>query len=256
MRTLISIALTAGVALVLGAGQASALSSINLVYLGGSTNEGNCTSGIDAVAGHPGIGSGNCISVNSSDFIKFALTVTVDSLGMAAFAFDLRWDEDGENELDYVHADGIKGGSLRHRGFVGFDVANPSPPPNTITAGYGTVTLSFASQESELDDHGGYFYGFDATGAVTGPFVSSVSFRVAVVTFRVNNHVADGADLGDIRVGFFRTSGATFGDATTAGLIPNFGTFQIDSVPEPGTSLLMGMGVLGLILAGRASRKS
>ena len=240
MRTLTSIALAAAVALVLGAGQASALSSINMVFLGGNTGTGDCAND----------GSGaDCIATNDSDELKFALTITVDSLGMAAFAFDLRWDEDGENELDFVRG--------RTRGGVNFGLVNPSPPPATITAAYGLVTLSFASQESTAGNLG-YMYGFDMTGGIAGPFVANVSFRVAVVTFHVNGGQDDGmADpVADIRVGFFRTSGATFGKADTLPITPNFGSFQIDSVPEPGTSLLMGMGVLGLILAGRASRKS
>ena len=50
--------------------------------------------------------------------------------------------------------------------------------------------------------------------------------------------------------------GNVFGDAAGTLATPDFGSFAVDSVPEPGTSLLMGMGVLGLIMAGRASRKS
>ena len=60
----------------------------------------------------------------------------------------------------------------------------------------------------------------------------------------------------DIEVGFFRTDGAAMSDSASNFITPNFGSFNVDSVPEPGTSLLMGMGVLGLILAGRANRKS
>ena len=38
-------------------------------------------------------------------------------------------------------------------------------------------------------------------------------------------------------------------DSASNFITPNFGSFNVDSVPEPGTSLLMG--ILGLILAGR-----
>lgn len=239
MRTLKAIALTASLAMVLGvAGQASATPSLDLVYLGGATGGEPCTNGIAGV---------DCLHTNESDIITFKLVLTVDTLGVTAWGFDIRWDADGEDELDLVN--------YQQRQNIFFSAPNPTPPPDTIELGnYNPTGPTFIVESAPGSD--GHIYGIDATSiSITGPFIHNVSFRLGIVSFHVNGNVNKNPGA-DIETGFFRGDGNAMGDDQFNFITPNFGSFAIDSVPEPGTSLLMGMGVLGLILAGRASRKS
>ena len=240
MRTLKSIALTASLAMVLGvAGQASATSSVDLVYLGGATGGAPCSNGTDFV---------DCLHTNVSDEIAFAIVLSVDAGGVSAWGFDLLWDTDGEDELDLV--------IVKQRASIAFSTPNPSPPPDTLSLGNYNVLPIEAPVESTPGNFG-HVYNFAAVSpSITGPFIASTSFRIGVVKFHVNGNVnkSQGAD---IELTFLRTDGSSaMGNSIFQFITPNFGSFAIDSVPEPGTSLLMGMGVLGLILAGRASRKS
>jgi hypothetical protein len=237
MRTLNKLTLAAAsLAMVLGvAGQASATSSINLVYLDGATGDPSCTSSAEP-----------CIHTNESDIIRFAINIVADSLGVAGYGFDLQWDTDLQNELDFVH--------MRKRTVLQFDTGlTGGSPPAPLFNEWSFLETNVTTQESTAGQRG-FINGFDATGDLLLPMPTSVSFRVAVVAFHVNGNVQN--DGTDIEIGFFRLDGNAFGTAGFASITPDFGTFAVDSVPEPGTSLLMGMGVLGLIMAGRASRKS
>jgi hypothetical protein len=250
MRTLTSIALAASLALVLGvAGQASALSSVDLVFLGGATGDAPCTNGTDATPGPgPGAGTGDCVHTNSSDTIRFAIVVSIDSLGLSTYSFDLRWDLDGQDELDLV--------SVTRRNTIVFPTPNPTPPPDTLALADYTVfgQLDVADSTPGVSGRADAWAAYSASP--TGPYIANTSFRVGTIAFHVNGNVNNDPGA-DIVLGFFQTDGPVFQESTFFNFItPNFGTFAVDSMPEPGTSLLMGMGVLGLILAGRASRKS
>ena len=89
MRTLTKLIMaSASLALVLGvAGQASATPSIDLVLLPGSD-------GVTCGAG--------CQTVSSTDVLRFAITMNIDTQGMAGYNFDLKWDTDSQDELDLV----------------------------------------------------------------------------------------------------------------------------------------------------------
>ena len=88
--------------------------------------------------------------------------------------------------------------------------------------------------------------------------IAAIDAAAEVMLRKINKdeELAPFVDGADMTIGFFRTDGPVFSNSQFQFATPTFGTFAVDSVPEPGTSLLMGMGVLGLIMAGRASRKS
>ena len=82
-------ALAVGVlALLLGASQAHAISEIGLRFLGGATGTGPCPPNVP------------CVFTNTSDIIRFAVVVDVDSLGMSAYSFELQWDVELDDQLD------------------------------------------------------------------------------------------------------------------------------------------------------------
>jgi hypothetical protein len=80
-------------------------------------------------------------------------------------------------------------------------------------------------------------------------------YRIAQVFFDVNGAITDGADVFS---GLFNTPfDQIYGPG---GVLPEselvFGTATLNLVPEPGTVSLLGLGLVGLILAGRRSRRS
>lgn len=232
MRTLTTFSMTAVLALVLGAGQASALGSFGLNYLGGATGTEPCTNGVDFV---------DCVHTQESDIITFAIVASVDSAGLGVYSVDIAWDLDGEDELDLVS----------YRGRASLNLQTSDVPPVSIGFNInplGPVTDSGPGQPGSV-------IGISAGASnPAAPYMEATSFRTGVIKFHVTGNVNKTAG-NDIEVGYFDVNSNAFFDGNFVSSVPNFGGFAVDSVPEPGTSLLMGMGVLGLILAGRASRK-
>lgn len=215
-------------------GQAQAVPSLDLVYLGDGTGN-TCIDELEATTGHPGLGSGDCVKATSGETIRFAIAVTVDAGGLTVYRFDLVWDTDGENELDLA--------SHRQRSNL-ILLGTPSPPPLHVAF---TIAPLLEVQESTAGTEG-HIYGYNATIApISPPFPASVSFRVAVVSFDVTGGLNNSAGS-DIELGFFGSNSPVFGDGTLESVIPNFGSFVVDQniVPEPGTMVLLSLGVAAL----------
>ncbi|MFP8873363.1 MAG: PEP-CTERM sorting domain-containing protein, partial [Myxococcota bacterium] len=90
-------------------------------------------------------------------------------------------------------------------------------------------------------------------GAITQDFnltISNTSFRAGTATFSIS-----ATDQTVLELGFFRTDGASMGNSASQFVTPTFGSWVINQAPEPGTTLLMGLGLFGLALAARRSRR-
>ena len=183
--------------------------------------------------------NGVCDSFSNGDQLVFAVGFNVDANGVNAWSVDLDWDTGLQNSLTL---DGVTRVTSFYRGFQ-----NPSPPPAMI--GYSPYNYGAVSQQSS-PTQGGYVH--NVSGGLTQDFaltIANTSFRASTVTFTVNGTAGT-----EIALGFFRTDGADMGNSASQFITPSFGVFQIGSVPEPGTSLLMGAGLFGLLIAGRSSR--
>ena len=229
MRILSSFVLMAGMVFVLAAPQQAAASSIDLVPIGGSATctAGSGTGGEDACTG--GVG----------DTLNFAITMTIDAVGTNAWSIDLAWDQGLENALDVTAANPA---TTYVRGF-----ANPSPPPAII--GYTALPGDLVTQESDAGQEGHHWSMAGGIAQDLTLTIANTSFRAGTATFSIGS-----TDETTITLGFFRTDGAVMGSSASAFITPGFGSWVINQVPEPGTSLLMGLGLLGLVMGGRTTR--
>jgi hypothetical protein len=222
MRILNSFLLMAGMAFMLAVAPQASATSVDLVQIGGT-----------AVCD---VGTGNCTGAAGDD-IQFAITMVVDAAGVNAWSVDLGWDSSLQNALT------LDGNTMPVSFYNGF--ANPSPPPTTI--GY-TVQGEVAFQASSPTDEG-YVHG--VSGGLTQDFgltIANTSFRAGTATFTI-----DGTTQSNVTLGFMRTDGASMGNSASQFITPTFGSWIINQAPEPGTTLLMGLGLVGLALAGRRS---
>ena len=219
--------------------------SVDLIFnpnLAGNniTSATPCTG--DAGPSGPFIGNtiknGECTGLIPGDQIAFAISITVDGAGVNAWSLDMQWDSSLENSLTLNnHA----AASTFYRGFV-----DPGPPPLTI--GY-TELPATAIQQSTASEVGYVRQASGGIAQVLTETISNTSFRAGTATFTV-----DSTAQTDISLGFFLGDGNAMGNSASEFITPSFGVFQIGSVPEPGTSLLMGAGLFGLLIAGRSSR--
>ena len=233
MRILSSFVLMAGMVFVLAAPQQAAASSVGLAPIGGTAvcTSGGGDAGEDVCTG--GVG----------DTLTLAISMSIDAAGTNAWSIDLAWDQGLENALNLTAANPA---TTYVRGF-----ANPSPPPTTI--GYTALALGDVT-ESDASTTG---LAEQATGAIAQDLtltIANTSFRAGTATFSITS-----TDETTLALGFFRTDGAVMGSSASAFITPGFGSWVINQVPEgipePGTSLLMGLGMLGLAIAGRRNRR-
>ena len=226
MRISKTFLLMAGMALALAAPQQStAATSVDLVQIGGTAT---CDTG-----------TGVCTGA-ASDTLQFAITFSVDAAGVNAWSIDLGWDEGLQNALTL---DNSTHTTSFYNGFQ-----NPTPPPSVI--GYNSLTPE-AAQQSDASQEGHIFQVSGGTAQDLNLTISNTSFRAATATFSIDTTAQT-----EVQLGFFRTDGASMGNSASQFITPTFGSWIINQatpepIPEAGTTLLMGLGLVGLALAGR-----
>ena len=232
MRSTILIALSAAFAFLVAA-EAGATTSIDLIYLGGSSvaDQSSCS------------GDEGCVQAASGDKVRFAVTMDVDVEGMSAYGFDVVWDADchpgvpdpvtrlfcnpsGNNTLNFS--------SFRAREDILFTAPNPTPPPDTLLLGNYNTLNNFATQESDAT-RVGFIVAWEAFSATsTGPFIASTSFRLGVVSVDVVLRGGESA----VQPIFFRSDGGALGNENFEFITPNWGDGTV-RVPEPGMTVLI-----------------
>jgi hypothetical protein len=207
---------------------------------------------------------GNTITVNPGGGQTVRLDVymthnldTTDGFGMESHTFSLDFDTSLENELNL--------GPMAQAEWAGSDV-DPSP---TVSNLYAPLTPGMTTRESSgavvgrinsIESAG--FANLPENGITysVGTFSATAParYRVAQAFFTVTGAATDGVDIfaGLFNLGFDQfIVGDGLGTIINPGTI-TFGSATINVVPEPGTVTLLGLGLVGLVLAGRRSRRS
>jgi len=197
------------------------------------------------------------LTTASTQTARLGIYLTHDEAAeVGVYLFSLRYDTDLGNELN------VNTLAMNTNNWAGTDV-NPSgatdlfSPLNTLTL----IESGVAAGEVNVINSGSIVVGADLPGQgllySTGTFsatATSSPYRVAFITYIINGATVT-SDGADIFSGLF-SGGDNFltpGSVVIPGI---FGTATVNVIPEPGTVSLLGLGLVGLVLAGRRSRRS
>jgi len=250
MRKVFSVALMAAMLCLVGMTRdAGATITISLEWSGCGSGTGGCTAtGTDTITVNPG--GGQTLRLD----IYMATNLTQ---GIKAQTFSLNFDTTLENELNL--------GPMAQIEWLGTDV-NPTPALDiygpltggaTTLESTGVVAGRVNSYDSGFDV--AFFLPANSTAYTVGTVTATAParYRVAQAFFTTNGALTDGAD---IFTGAFNglfdeiIDGLNIEQNAVAGVV--YGSATLNVVPEPGTISLLGLGLVGLILAGRRSRRS
>jgi hypothetical protein len=212
-----------------------------LVGMGGFVRDARAGATIDLL--FVGINGGaiaatNTVTVNAGDQLTMALRMRNDQT-MTIAVFSTNYDLDGDNELDVVSQFQWGGVALNKQATDAFaPVGAFSPTTATFVGSFQGSTTNFGGPRV-LPAAGGAFAG---------------GYQMGTIVWKVGGGVNnDGADVisGLLNFGIDGFFNATFDDMANLVL---FNSATVNAVPEPGTAMLLGLGLVGLVLAGRRSR--
>jgi len=247
MRKVFSVALMAAMVCLVGMTKdASATVTIALEWSGCGGGGGGCTAtGSDTIT----------VGVIGGQTLRLDVYLSHDlTQGLESHTFSLNFDPSLDNEDNY--------GPMATTEWAGTDV---NPGPNSEA--YGPFTGGVTTHESTTAITGrinsfesASFGRLPANGAAysvgTYSATAPARYRIGQAFFTSNGAATDGAD---IFAGFFNTPFDIIIDGNST-IVPTgtitFGTATINVIPEPGTISLLGLGLVGLVLAGRRSRRS
>jgi hypothetical protein len=189
-----------------------------------------------------GITGSNSIFADPGDVIQLSLIMTTDQT-LAAHGVSINYDTDLGNELNFLAGKewlGTSFGTTTMAGTYASLVAGLGPPApvESTNAVAGRINT------------------YESGKTPAGAFLPTGSYAVGTARFVVNPGAStDGDDLflGLFSVGIDDVINNLNGVIPSSGLV--FGTAAVNVIPEPGTATLLGLGLVGLVMAGRRARR-
>ena len=236
-----------------------------MVGLVGMTRDASATATVTLIWGACGGGAGGCVGVGTSTLtvapaggqtVRLDIFLTHDeTAGLNGHVFSLNFDTDLGNELNFT-------GGMAPVEWAGSD-ANPGP----LTDNYGPLTGGLGGTDESSGVLAGRINNYDSAGFTALPRTGATysvgtfsgtapaSYRVGQAFFTVNpSAFTDGNDV-------FSGAFSPFDGTENGNAIPvtmNFLGASVNGtvIPEPGTVSLLGLGLVGLVVAGRRARRS
>jgi len=246
MRKVFSVALMAAMLCLVGMTK-DAGATLTIALQWGACGGGTCSP----------LGTDTITVAGAGQTLRLDVFLTHDlTQGMESHTFSLNFDTDFLNELNL--------GPMVVAEWSGTDV-DPAPATVVTYAPFTTGSTVMDSSGAVAGRVNSYESGsllgvLPASGAAysVGTFTATApaSYRVAQAFFTTTGTV--GSDGADIFSGLFNGLFDVLIDGNSVVLLPGtvtFGTATVN-IPEPGTVSLLGLGLVGLVLAGRRSRRS
>lgn len=230
MRKVFSVALMAAMVCLVGmAKDASATVTFNLVW--------TSTTGT-------GITGSSAIDANAGDELVLSIVMVTDQT-LAGHGVSLNFDTDLGNELNFLDGKewaGTSYGTTAMAGTYAVLVPGIGPPPPVESTGAVSGRVNT----------------YESGKSPSGAFLPTGSYTVGTAKFAVTaNAATDGNDVfvGLFNVGVDDVLNNLNSVIAPSGLVFGAAAVNVNVIPEPGTAALLGLGLVGLVLAGRRGRK-